>query len=101
MVRAPPKRALGRVPANLLPKRAHQWGMIDSVKPEIYHQCVVCFKGKPEGYNNYNECPGYPDLFLHFKEDPYLITKEGKERKHVQETSSEKDQEPNEEGSED
>lgn len=98
MGRPPPKRALGRVPASLLPKRAHQWGAIESTKPEIYHQCVVCFKEKPGEYNNYNECPGSPDLFLHFKEDPRLIMKEGKERKHVQEAIEE---DPSEEGVED
>lgn len=61
----------------MLPKRAHQWEAIESVKPEIIHQCVVCFKQKLGGYNNYNECPGHPDLFLHFKEDIQLIMKDG------------------------
>lgn len=79
----PPKREPERLPSGQkrpkdfqLPKKAHQWEVIDSMVPEIYHQCVICFKEKPGAFNNYNECPGYPDLFLHFKEDIQLIIKE-------------------------
>ncbi len=79
-MRRPPTKALGRVSQAFVPKKPHQWEAIESVKPEVYHRCVVCFKEKPGEYNNYNECPGYPDLFLHFKEDIQLIMKEGKAR---------------------
>lgn len=78
-MRKPPTRAKGRVPQYMLPKKPHQWQAIESMHPQIYHQCVVCLKEKPGEFNNYNECPGHPDLFLHFKEDPTLIMKEGKE----------------------
>lgn len=67
-----------RIQQTHLPKKPHQWEAIESIKPEIIHQCVVCFKQKPGEYNNYNECPDYPDLFLHFKEDAQLIIKEYK-----------------------
>lgn len=77
-MKTPPTRAKGRVPYSLVPKRPHQWEAIESVKPEVIHICVYCFKQKPGEYNNYNECPGKPDLFLHFKEDIQLIMKDGK-----------------------
>lgn len=79
MKQPPPKRqGIKRVTAIQLPKKPHQWEAIESVKPEIYHRCVVCMKQKPGEYQNYNECPGYIDLFLHFKEDQTLIIKEYK-----------------------
>jgi hypothetical protein len=56
-----------------LVSKQHQWELLDPENKAGTQRCVVCYKQKPVELENTNECPGYPDLFLHFKEDATLI----------------------------
>lgn len=76
--RPPPRTEEDKKRPTKPPDRSHQWETIDARWPEVYQRCVVCFREKPGAYENYNECPGHPDLFQHFSDDPRLIIKEHK-----------------------